>query len=198
MVNYQLPPGLTMSKFRDGSGEWPWHNGKPIRSVSRILDKIWPMPPGLPVWYLERGKLVHHAPTLIDKGTLDWDTVDKRIKPFLDAYASFRDTSNFVVEASELNVVHTSLRYGGRLDRVYRAPGHARLVVADIKTGVGKEDRYWCQVAALAMALDEDHVHDYDLALVNLDKDGKPHYTEAPHPGSWVNRWREILDKDAA
>ena len=198
MVNYQLPPGLTMSKFKDGSGEWPWHNGKPIRSVSRILDKIWPMPPGLPVWYLERGKLVHHATTLIDKGTLDWDTVDERIKPFLDAYQSFVDTAHPEIEAMELNVVHTSLRYGGRLDRVYRFPGHTRLVLADIKTGLGTDDRYWCQCAALAMALDEDHVNDYDLALVNLDKNGRPHYTEAPHPGSWVNRWREILEKDVA
>ena len=195
MVNYQLPPGLTMSKFRDGSGEWPWHNGKPIRSVSRILDRIWPMPPGLDPWYLERGKMVHHATTLIDKGTLDWETVDDRIKPFLDAYQSFIDTAHPIIEAMELNVVHPSLKYGGRLDRVYRMSG---LIVADIKTGIGKEDRYWCQVAALAMALDEDHVNDYGLALVNLDKNGVPHYSEAPHPGSWVNRWREILEKDVA
>ena len=198
MIAYTLPPGLTLSKFKDGSGEWPWYQGKPIRSVSKILEKIWPMPVGLDPWYLERGKLVHHATTLIDKGTLDWDTVDERIKPFLDAYLSFIKTAHPIVEAMELNVVHPSLKYGGRLDRVYRFPGQIALVVADIKTGIGKEDRYWCQCAALAMALDERNVNDYGLALVNLDKDGRPHYTEAPHPGSWVNRWREILRNDAA
>jgi hypothetical protein len=185
-----------MSKFKDGSGEWPWYQGKPIRSVSRILDKIWPMPPGLDPWYLERGKLVHHATTLIDKDTLDWKTVDERIKPFLDAYKLFIETAHPEVEAMELNVVHASFKYGGRLDRVYRLPGQTRLVVADIKTGMGTDDRYWCQCAALAMALDDANVSDYDIALVNLDKEGRPHFTCAPNPGSWVNRWREILERD--
>jgi hypothetical protein len=198
VISYTLPPGLTLSKFKDGSGEWPWHDGRPIRSVSRILDRIWPMPPGLDPWYLERGKLVHHGTTLIDKGTIDWDTVDERIKPFLSAYQSFVDTAHPQVEAMELNVVHTSLKYGGRLDRVYVFPGHARMVVADIKTGIGKEDRYWCQCAALAMALDENNAGDYDLALVNLDKEGRPHYTEASDPGKWLNMWRGILEVDVA
>jgi hypothetical protein len=194
VIAYTLPPGLTISKFKDG-GEWPWHDGKPIRSVSKILERVWPMPLGLDPWYLERGKLVHHGTTLIDKGTLDWDTVDERIKPFLDAYQFFIDVVHPVIEAVELNVVHPSLAYGGRIDRVYRLD---RLTVADIKTGTGTDDRYWCQCAALAMALDEDHVMDYDLALVNLGKNGKPHFTAADDPGRWVNLWREILAKDAA
>ena len=197
MVNYQLPPGLTLSHFPDG-GTWAWKDGKPIRSVSKILNVIYPLPPGLPAWALERGKMIHSATVMIDNGTLDWDNLDPQLKPFCQAYTEFRGFSTVVVEASELTVVHPSYKFGARLDRVYRLPGQERLIVCDIKGGNGKEDRYWLQVAACAMALDDANVHDYDLALLNLDKEGRPHFTTAPHPGSWINRWREILEKDVA
>ena len=196
-MEYTLPPGCVEYSFSDGA-KWCNYHGKSIRSVSKILNRVWPMPPDLPAWYLERGKLVHAATVMIDSGTLDWDALDERIKPFCDAYLSFIEAMHPIVEASELTVVHGSYTFGARLDRVYLFPGHDRLVVADIKTGMGKEDRYWCQVAACAMALDEAHVGDYDLALVNLDNHGKPHYTEAPDPATWVDRWRKILQEDAA
>ena len=198
MISYTLPAGLTLSKFKDGSGEWPWFNGKPIRSVSRILDKIWPLPPGIPQWALDRGKMVHSATVMIDNGKLDWDSLDERLKPFCDAYMVFLDKFHPVVEASELTVVHPSLKFGARLDRVYRFPGQGKLVVTDIKGGMGREERYFCQVAACAIALDEANVHDYELALLNLDKEGNPHFFDIPDPGLWVNRFREILDKDVS
>jgi hypothetical protein len=197
VISYTPPSGLTWSKFPDG-GEWPWVNGKPIRSVSKILNVIYPLPPDLPKWALERGKMIHASACLIDKGTLDWDTLDERLKPFCSAYVAFIDTAHPIIEASELTVVHPSLKFGARLDRVYRLPWQSRLVVTDIKGGTGKEDRYWLQVAACAMALDEGNIKDYDLALLNLDRDGNPHFTCANDPGLWVNRWREILETDVA
>jgi hypothetical protein len=103
-----------------------------------------------------------------------------------------------VVEASELVVIHPSYSFGARLDRVLRLPGQDRLLVVDIKCGTGKEDRYWCQVAGCAIALDEAHVADYDLALLNLDNKGKPHFSIADDPGTWIARWREILAEDVA
>jgi hypothetical protein len=197
MISYTPPAGLTETRFGDGQ-IWYRNGSKPIRSVSKILNVVWPMPPDLPQWYLDRGRMVHAATVLIDNGTLDWDKLDERIKPFCDAYLSFKDTAHPEIEARELAVVHPSLAFGARLDAVYRIPGMALLVVTDLKCGLGKEDRYWCQVAACAMALDELHVHDYDLALLNLDNKGNPHFTVADHPGSWINRWREILEKDVA
>jgi hypothetical protein len=197
MISYTLPPGCALYSFDDGN-QWVNYKGKSIRSVSKILNVIYPMPPNLDPWYLERGRMVHAATVMIDKGVLDWDALDERIKPFCDAYVDFRNTSAVVVEASELVVVHPSYTYGGRLDRVYRLLGQARKLVTDIKCGTGKEDRYWLQVAALAMALDEANVMDYDLALLNLDSKGHPHFTVADHPGSWINQWREVLRNDAA
>jgi hypothetical protein len=197
VIDYHLPPGLVETSFGDG-GHWVSLNRKPIRSVSRILNRVWPMPPDLPEWYLTRGKMVHSATCMIDAGTLDWEALDDRIRPFCEAYKAFIEMCHPVVEASELTVVHRSYSYGARLDRVYRLPGVERLIVTDLKTGTGKEDRYWCQVAGCAMALDEDHVADYDLALLNLDKDGRPHFTVENDPATWVARWREVLSNDQA
>jgi hypothetical protein len=197
MISYTPPPGLTETKFGDGA-IWYRNGSKPIRSVSKILNRIYPMPPDLPQWYLDRGKMVHHATTLIDAGTLDWDKLDERIKPFCDAYVSFKDTAKPIIQARELTVVHPSYAFGCRIDAVYEIPGMVLLVITDLKCGMGREDRYWLQVAAGVCALDEANSEKYDIALLNLEKTGRPHFTVAPHPGSWQNRWRQILQEDVA
>ena len=197
MITYTPPPGLVESRFGDGA-IWYSYHGRPVRSISKILNVIYPLPPDLDPWYLERGKMVHHATTLIDAGTLDWDMLDPRIKPFCAAYQSFLDTSKVIVEASELTVVHPSYKYGARLDRIYSLPGGGKPVVVDIKTGTGKEDRYWLQVAGCAMAFNEAEAPLFDLALLNLDNKGNPHLTFADDPGTWLERWRKVLAEDVA
>ena len=195
MITYALPPNLERI---DADYEWYTHKGERIRSVGKILDRLFPMPPDLDPWYLERGKMVHLATTIIDAGTLDWNTLDPRIKPFCDAYQSFLDTSKVIVEASELTVVHPSYKYGARLDRIYSFPGGGKPVVVDIKTGTGKKDRYWLQVAGCAMAFNEAEAPLFDLALLNLDNKGNPHLTFADDPGTWLERWRKVLSDDVA
>jgi hypothetical protein len=195
MITYNPPPGLVTYKFDDG-GIWYKRNGKSIRSVSKILERIYPMPPDLDPWYLERGKAVHAATVFIDEGRLG--EVDHRIIPFCSAYQEFLRLAQPVIEASELSVVHPSYRFGARLDRVIRLPGQKKLVVVDIKCGLGREDRYWLQVAACAMALDEPGLERYDLALLNLTSKGKARITFAYNPAEWVNRWRKVLEEDVA
>ena len=68
----------------------------------------------------------------------------------------------------------------------------------DIKTGTGKEDRYWLQVAGCAMAFNEAEAPLFDLALLNLDNKGHPHLTFADDPGTWLEKWRKVLADDAA
>jgi hypothetical protein len=195
MLNYTLPPGLVEVPFKD-SGHWYTHEGKYIRSVSKILNRIWPMPKDIDPYYLERGKLVHHATTLVDAGTLDMAALDHRLYPFVSAYQAFLRMAKPVVEASELVVIHPSYSFGARLDRVLRLPGQDRLIVVDIKAGTGKGDRYKYQVALCALALDEDHVADYDLGLLNLDGKGKPHLTIFDDPAALINGARKILQDD--
>jgi hypothetical protein len=192
VITYNLPPDLNRYAFRGDSGHWFTHRGVNIRSVSKILNRIYPMP-DIDPWYLERGRVVHESTVLIDEGRLG--EVDERIVPFLSAYQTFLYVARPVMEASELVVVHPSYTYGARLDRVIRLPAQDKLLVMDIKCGEGREDRYWLQVAACAMALDEPNVGDYDLALLNLTAK-RPVFTMAEDPAGWVNRWRKVLQED--
>ena len=191
MIEYTLPPGLEITNFEDG-GHWVTDHGRYLKSVSKILNTVFPLPEIDP-YYLTRGKYVHSACCMIDEKNLDWEALDERFLPYCQAYESFLEMAHPVIEASELIVVMPDFTYGGRLDRVFRLPGRERLLVTDIKVGEGKQHRYKLQLAAYALALAGDHVADYDLALLNLGKNGQPRLTVLPDPGSKVAEWRKIL-----
>jgi len=191
MIEYTLPAGLEITHFKDG-GHWFTYQGRYLKSVGKILNTVFPMPEINP-YYLERGKFVHNATVIIDAGILDWEALDPRLTPYCKAYQSFLEMAHPVVEASELIVVAPDYTYGGRLDRVFRLPGRERLLVVDLKVGSGKEKRYQLQLAAYALLLGGEHVADYDLALLNLEKNGQPRLTVLPDPGSKVAEWRVIL-----
>ena len=190
-MNYQLPSGLKSINFPDGA-TWYTYNGQYLKSVSKILNTVWPLPE-IDKFYLERGKLVHAATVLIDQGVLDWEALDSRLIPFCRAYQTFIEMSHPVIEASELIVVATDFSYGGRLDRVLRLPGRDRLLVTDIKTGAGKEPRYQLQLAAYALALAGARAFEYDLAILGLHKNGQPRLTVLENPGFLLEEWRILL-----
>lgn len=192
MIDYKLPERLIKKDFPDESGFWYWYKDKSILSVSRILNRIYPLPAIAP-FYLTRGKYVHSASVLIDAGNLDWEALDPRLVPYCKAYQTFIEMSHPIIEASELIVVATDYSYGGRLDRVFRLPGRERLLVTDLKVGAGKEERYWLQIAAYALVYAGEHVADLDLAILNLQKNGMPRLTVAPDPGEKVAEWKKIL-----
>jgi hypothetical protein len=195
MIDYHLPPGLVEVPFKDG-GHWFTHDGKYIRSVSKILNRVWPMPPDLDPWYLERGKAVHSATVLIDSGTLDMETLDNRLYAYCSAYQQFLRMAKPTMEAREIVVIHPSYRFGARIDAVLRLPGQNRLIVCDYKCGLGREPRYWMQTALCALAFDEEHIGDYDLSLLNLDGKGKAHFEISDNPATLVNQARKILQDD--
>ena len=190
-MKYVLPSGLKKIPFDDG-GFWYSYHGRYLKSVGKILNKIYPMPEIDP-YYLERGKFVHIATVMIDAGNLDWEALDPRLTPYCRAYQSFIEMSHPIVEASELIVVASDYTHGGRLDRVFRLPGWERLLVVDLKVGSGKEERYWLQIAAYALLLAGEHVADIDLAILNLQKNGQPRLTVAPDPGGKIVMWKKIL-----
>ena len=191
MIEYTLPPELEITNFEDG-GHWYNHHGRYLKSVGKILNTIYPMPEIDP-YYLIRGKMIHNATVMIDAGNLDWETLDPRLTPYCKAYQSFLEMSHPIVEASELIVVASDYTHGGRLDRVFRLPGRERMLVTDIKVGSGKEPRYKLQIAAYALLLAGEHVADFDLAILNLEKNGQPRLTVLPDPGGKVAEWRGIL-----
>ena len=69
-------------------------------------------------WYFARGTAIHHATVLVDRGTLDWSTLDERIVPFVRAYEKFITTVRPVVLLTEHEVCGAGVV--GHLDRVYK------------------------------------------------------------------------------
>jgi hypothetical protein len=81
-------------------------------------------------FFLERGSAIHAATHLIDRGELDWSTVDPRIEPFLEAYMRFKeDHMPYGWEHAEESLHHPTYRYCGTPDRF--------LPLYDLKSGQG-------------------------------------------------------------
>jgi len=67
-------------------------------------------------YFLLRGKYLHKATELWDRGELDEDTVDSSILGRLDAWKLFRKESGFVPSTIEQFYVHPQYLYGFRPD----------------------------------------------------------------------------------
>ena len=81
-----------------------------------------------------RGTYVHKATEMIDRGTLDWTTLDPILLPYCEAYQKFLATVNMeTILLSERPMYHPQYLYAGTLDRVATING-VRSVV-DIKSG---------------------------------------------------------------
>ena len=85
-------------------------------------------------YHMERGTLVHKATEMIDKGTLDWDTLDETLRPYCEAYANFCSTVNMAdIILSEKPMYHPRYLFAGKPDRVIQMNGLRSLI--DIKSG---------------------------------------------------------------
>ena len=115
-------------------------DGKPCQSsVTRELEKAglskyWNKDP----WYMERGSAIHTATHLIDLDQLDWDTVDERIKGFLEGYLKFKRESGIIFEHREVSLYDPIYQFCGTPDAFYP--------LTDVKTGEENEVQlggYW-------------------------------------------------------
>lgn len=104
-------------------------NSKTVNSVTTILEeekltKYW----NKDKWYWERGKAIHSATQMIDKGTLNWATVEQ-YKGFLEAYVKFIYDTGWKWEHAEKPLYHPIYDYAGTPDRF--------LPLLDVKAGEG-------------------------------------------------------------
>jgi hypothetical protein len=114
-------------------------NGTPKIGVTKVLDlsglsSYYPRDP----WYLERGRMVHLGTALIDSDTLDWLTVDERIKGYLEGYQKFLHETGWKFQYSEVELYDPIYDFCGKPDRF--------LPLTDIKTGEDNEEQlggYW-------------------------------------------------------
>lgn len=108
---------------------------RPIPSVTQVLQGagLLNYPASLADAKL-RGTYVHRATEMIDRGTLDWETLDPILRPYCEAYASFCSAMNMEeILISEKPMYHSSFHFAGTPDRVATING-VRAVI-DIKSG---------------------------------------------------------------
>lgn len=148
---------------------------------------------GISSFYAERGRAVHKAVELIDKGTLDEASVSDTIRPYVSAYRKFLAESGYKAHAWEIGLHHPVLRYAGTIDKVGYLGG--RLGILDIKTSNGTVDAAVDdQLCAYKLLWDTEHPN--DLALwryaLQLKGDGEYNlitkYTDTP-----AEDWKAIM-----
>lgn len=88
-------------------------------------------------WFTEessiRGTYVHLASHMHDMGTLDEDTLDPVLVPYLDGYKQFLDDTGFEVLESEVRQYHKTYLYAGTPDKKGLLYGRRSLI--DLKSG---------------------------------------------------------------
>ena len=95
-------------------------NGKPLPSVTQVLrhEGIIPDMRFVTEYGLLRGQYVHRATELFDLGTLDEDTIDGEIRPYLDCYKAFLGDYQGKILHIERRLYHPQWLYAGIVDRV--------------------------------------------------------------------------------
>lgn len=97
-------------------------NGEVIPSVTTVLKRAGMTPDWSKIadieWYAQRGTYIHRATELWEAKTLDEDTVDDEIRPYLEAYKKFRADYPVPITAQELRLWHPRYRYAGIIDIV--------------------------------------------------------------------------------
>ncbi len=115
-----------------GKERWP--------SVTEIIQPLLELD-GIPRAQLEAaaafGTNVHLATHLYDLGTLDEESLDVHLQPYLAAWKNCLRETGMVVLASELRVSHRSLKVAGTLDKLVRWHrfGKDSRYILDIKSG---------------------------------------------------------------
>lgn len=105
------------------------------------------------------GQAVHADAHAYDDNDLDWSTVDDRVRPYVEAWATFRQNSGLIPLTRERRVFEPHLRYAGTLDGVF-AKAPAVRVLADIKCGDPESAGARYQLAAYQLAHDLEHPHE--------------------------------------
>lgn len=120
-------------EFRESDHSY-WLGAQRLESVTEILSKS-----GIAdySWSSEeamtRGKYVHSATEMIDRGTLDWDALDTALLPYCKAYQAFIEDKRPEILLSEKPMYHPQWLYAGKPDRVMRMDDC--IILPDLKSG---------------------------------------------------------------
>ena len=144
-------------------------DGVRVPSVTQIIQSLLPLPPIDP-WYLERGRATHLACELLDRGTLDWSSVDSEIEPRVRAWEKFRQDWPAEILANELPLASEKYQFAGTLDRMLISDRVAPTLI-DLKNSFSPQ--YYLQLAGYSILWRENRpVKPYNAGAVELRDDG--------------------------
>lgn len=144
------------------------------------------------------GQAVHADAHAYDDDDLDLQQVDARVRPYLDAWITFRQNSGLMPLTRERRVFHPTLFYAGTLDGVFlreSATHRGQHVLVDIKIGDPVDAAAHLQLAAYQLA----HSVESDLSIderwsVQLTPDLRVPYRVTPYT-EWrdIETWRAVV-----
>ena len=141
--------------------------GKVVPSVTQILSDVGIFDaskyPDLE-YYRDRGRAIHRATELWEQDTLDEDSLDDRIRPYLEAFKKFKRDEGFVTIGAEIRAYDPNYLFAGTMDRLGELRGDAAIV--DIKTSQ-VEPWVAIQLAGYELLAPVNCVKRYGLALRN-------------------------------
>lgn len=146
-------------------------DGVTIPSVTQVLQAT-----GLsdvskiPAAILDRaslfGKAVHKAVELDTKGTLDYESLDESLIPYLNGWKAFVEDFNYKCVSIEYRTHHPLYRYGATIDQIglIGLGKYAGEAIGDIKSGVPQPSHKY-QLSAYKMALKGTNFNTFILYL---------------------------------
>ncbi|MHB1696554.1 MAG: PD-(D/E)XK nuclease family protein [bacterium] len=146
------------------------YGGKVLPSVTTIIKEVLNIQyPDYAIYHATRGTYVHKAIELYLKNNLDFTTLDKNIKPYLDSFIKFQEKAKIVPVLLEERFADENITFAGTVDIVAEIKG--KLCLFDIKTGQ-KHDSYKAQMAGYKKLLSDNGVHIDQIYILYLTPEG--------------------------
>lgn len=117
-----------------------WLDGRQLISVTQVLQAAGFVDTR---WFNDRaatrGTFVHEATALLDQGSLDMDSLDPEIEPYVRGYQKFLQDAQPVWSRVEWLVCDDLSDVAGTVDRIgtIKVKGVTQNVIIDLKTGRG-------------------------------------------------------------
>jgi hypothetical protein len=142
------------------------------------------------------GGALHADIHAYDDRDLDWSSVHPDVRPYVEAWATFREHKTLEPIARERRLFHPSLRYAGTLDAILTGPDLPRPVIADVKTGDPEDAgaRYQLAGYQLAYACEHPNALEFERWSVQLTPGRRVPYRVTPYT-DWqdVATWQAIV-----
>lgn len=154
-----------MTLTLDSQHQYRW-DGKPVDGLTSTIEEAGLIGSWGNAWYLDRGSKIHLATQYWDEGTLDEETVDPKIKGYLESWKRFTKDQNYTPVEIEYQIFNPELRVASTVDRI---PGPL-----DLKSG-SPEPWHILQIAFQWSTLLRSGLYYLTKPMdVYLDSDGGP------------------------